>query len=139
MRRHIIPDVVNDQIITALPKTATVTDAARLMSERKVSAVLIMEGGALEGIFTVRDVTRRVVGDGLSLDTKLADVMTPNPETVACEEIPLRGLRQMHDGGFRHLPVVDGGQVVGVVSRRDFFREDEELLDQEISLWEHMR
>jgi predicted transcriptional regulator len=45
----------------------------------------------------------------------------------------------MHDGGFRHLPVVDGGQVVGVVSRRDFFREDEELLDQEISLWEHMR
>jgi len=139
MRRHIIPDVVNDQIITALSKTATVTDAARLMSERKVSAVLIIEGGVLEGIFTVRDVTRRVVGDGLSLDTKLADVMTPNPETVACEEIPLRGLRQMHDGGFRHLPVVDGGQVVGVVSRRDFFREDEELLDQEISLWEHMR
>jgi CBS domain-containing protein len=139
MRRHIIPDVVNDQIITALPKTATVTDAARLMSERKVSAVLIIEGGVLEGIFTVRDVTRRVVGDGLGLDTELADVMTPNPETVACEEIPLRGLRQMHDGGFRHLPVVDGGQVVGVVSRRDFFREDEELLDQEITLWEHKR
>ena len=139
MRRHIIPDVVNNQVITALPKTATVAAAARLMRERKISAVLIMDGDALEGIFTVRDVARRVIGGDLSLDTELAVVMTPNPETVAPEEIPLRGLRQMHDGGFRHLPVVDNGKVVGVVSRRNFFREDEKMLDQETSLWEHMR
>ncbi|MFT4583376.1 MAG: CBS domain-containing protein [Gammaproteobacteria bacterium] len=138
MRRHIIPDVVNNQVITALPKTATVSEAARLMRKREINAVLVMDGDKLEGIFTVRDVTRRVIGDDLNLDTKLAEVMTANPETIAAEELPLRGLRQMHDGGFRHLPVVDNGKVVGVVSRRDFFREDEELLEQETSLWEQM-
>jgi CBS domain-containing protein len=139
MRRHIIPDVVSDQVITALPKTATVAHAAKLMSEREVSAVLIMDGDVLEGIFTVRDVARRVIGQDLSPDTKLAEVMTPAPEAIAADEIPLRGLHRMHDGGFRHLPVVDGDRVVGVVSRRDFFPEDEELLEQEIALWEHMR
>jgi len=139
MRKRIIPDVVNNQIITALPKTATVAHATKLMNEREVSSVLIMEDETLEGIFTVRDVARRVVGQDLGLDTKLADVMTPNPEAIAADEIPLRGLHRMHDGGFRHLPVVDNGKVVGVVSRRDFFAEDEALLDQEIALWEHMR
>ncbi|MDP6184372.1 MAG: CBS domain-containing protein [Gammaproteobacteria bacterium] len=139
MRRHIVPDVVNDQEIAALSKSATVRDAARLMRERSISAVLVMEGDALEGIFTVRDVARRIVAADLSLDTMLGDVMTPNPETITSAEIPLRGLRRMHDGGFRHLPVVDGTRVVGVVSRRDFFREDEEMLGQETSLWEHLR
>ena len=60
MRRHIVPDVVNDQEIAALSKSATVRDAARLMRERSISAVLVMEGDALEGIFTVRDVARRI-------------------------------------------------------------------------------
>ena len=139
MRRHIVPDVVNGQVIAALTKVATVRDAAHLMRERSISAVLVMDGDVLEGIFTVRDVTRRVVAADLSLDTMLADVMTANPETITPAEIPLRGLRRMHDGGFRHLPVVEGTRVLGIVSRRDFFREDEELLDQETSLWEHIR
>ena len=72
MRRHISPDVVNNQVIASLPKTATVAAAARLMRERKISAVLIMDDDTLEGIFTVRDVARRVVGGDLSLDTELA-------------------------------------------------------------------
>jgi CBS domain-containing protein len=139
MRRHIISDVVTDQDIAALPKTATVRDAARLMCERSISAMLVMDGDVLEGIFTVRDIARRVVAADLSLDTMLGDVMTADPETITPEEIPIRGLRRMHEGGFRHLPVVAGGRVVGVVSRRDFFREEEELLDQETALWEHMR
>jgi CBS domain-containing protein len=139
MRRHIIPDVVKGQDIAALPKTASVRDAAQLMRQRGVSAVLVMEGEALEGIFTVRDVARRVVAADLSLDTPVGEVMTADPETITPAEIPLRGLRRMHEGGYRHLPVVEDGKVLGVVSRRDFFREDEELLDQERALWEHMR
>jgi CBS domain-containing protein len=139
MRRNIIPDVVNGQAIAALPKTATVREAAVLMRERSISAVLVTDGEKLEGIFTVRDVARRVVAADLALDTELGKVMTANPQTVTPEEIPLRGLRLMHDGGFRHLPVVAGGKIAGVVSRRDFFREDENLLDQETALWEHMR
>lgn len=139
MRRHIIPDVVKGQDIAALPKEASVREAARMMRERSISAVLVMDGDVLEGIFTVRDVARRVVAADLSLDTPLGEVMTPGPESITPAEIPLRGLRRMHEGGYRHLPVVEDGKVLGVVSRRDFFREDEELLDQETSLWEHMR
>jgi CBS domain-containing protein len=139
MRRQIIPDVVDGQVITALPKTATVREAARMMRERAISAILVMDGEVLQGIFTVRDVARRVVAVDLSLDTPIGEVMTPDPETITPAEIPLRGLRNMHEGGYRHLPVVKDGKVLGVVSRRDFFREDEELLDQETSLWEHMR
>ena len=60
--------------------------------------------------------------------------MTSDPETISAEEIPLRGLRQMQEGGFRHLPVVADGKVVGVVSRRDFFSEDAKLLEQETEL-----
>ena len=139
MRRNIIPDVVNGQLIAKLPRTATVRDAAVLMCDRSISAVLITDGEKLEGIFTVRDVARRVVAADLPLDTTLAEVMTANPQTVTPEELPLRGLRLMHEGGFRHLPVIADGKIAGVVSRRDFFREDENLLDQETALWEHLR
>lgn len=139
MRRNIIPDVVNGQVITALPRTATVREAAVLMRDRSISAVLVTAGDELEGIFTVRDLSRRVVAADLGLDTKLGDVMTANPQTITPDEIPLRGLRAMHDGGFRHLPVVVDGKIAGVVSRRDFFREEEDLLEQETALWEHMR
>jgi len=120
-------------------KTATVAEATRCMSQAEVSSVLVMEDDMLIGIFTVRDVARRVIGQDLGIDTPLDTVMTRDPETVDAAEIPLRALRTMHDGGYRHLPVTDSGRVVGVVSRRDFFSEDEDLLEQEISLWEHLR
>ena len=138
MKRHIFPDVVNNQEICSLPKTATVTEAARLMNDRGISSILVMENERLEGIFTVRDVAKRVVAEGLSLDTPIGDVMTPDPETIDAQEIAQRGLHLMHDGGFRHLPVMKDGKVVGVVSRRNFISEEEKLLEREIYLWEHM-
>lgn len=138
MRRHVIPDVVQGQQLATMPRTATVAEAARCMNEREISSVLVVEDGNLLGIFTVRDVARRVVGRELGLDTPLAEVMTWDPETVEASEVPLRALRTMHDGGFRHLPVTENGEVVGILSRRDFFREDESLLEQEQALWEHL-
>ncbi len=139
MRRHVIPDVVQGQELVMMPRTATVAEAARRMNERGVSSVLVVEQGRLLGIFTVRDVARRVVGQDRGLDTPLADVMTVDPETVDAFEIPLRALRAMHDGGYRHLPVTENDAVVGIVSRRDFFQEDERLLEDETALWEHLR
>ncbi len=138
MRRHVMPDVVKGQQLATMPRTATVADAARCMNEREVSSVLVVEDGKLLGIFTVRDVARRVVGQELGLDTPLAEVMTSDPETVDAFEVPLRALRTMHDGGFRHLPVTENDRVVGILSRRDFFAEDESLLEQEQALWEHL-
>jgi CBS domain-containing protein len=140
MRRKIVPEVVSDQTLAGLPAEATVAEAVRLMADRGVSSVVVTEHKQLQGIFTVRDVTRRVVAEGLDpKTTPLARVMTANPETIAPDELPIRALRCMQDGGFRHLPIVDKGEVVGVVSRRDFFREENALLDQETHLWEHLR
>lgn len=138
MRRHVIPDVIQGQQLATMPKTATVAEAARCMNEREVSSVLVVEAGKLLGIFTVRDVARRVVGQELGLDTPLAEVMTCDPETVDALEIPLRALRAMHEGGYRHLPVIENDELVGILSRRDFFSEDENLLEQETALWEHL-
>ena len=130
MRRQIIPEVVHDQELAALKKTATVLDAARLMSRRSINSVLVMDGDILEGIFTARDLVRRVIAAGLSLDTLLGDAMTADPETIGPTETPIRGLRRMFEGGFRHLPVVADGKVLGVISRRDLFRDEQELIDQ---------
>ena len=65
MRRHVIPDVVQGQQLATMPKTATVAEAARCMNEREVSSVLVVEEGRLLGIFTVRDMARRVVSDSI--------------------------------------------------------------------------
>jgi CBS domain-containing protein len=130
LRRQIIPEVVHDQELAALKKTATVLDAARLMSKRSINSILVMDGDVLEGIFTARDLVRRVIAADLSLDTLLGDAMTADPETIGPTETPIGGLRRMFEGGFRHLPVVADGKVLGVISRRDLFREEKELIDQ---------
>ncbi len=130
MTRQIVPDIVNGQELVALKKTATVLDAARLMSTHSINSVLIMDGDVLEGIFTARDLARRVIAADLSLDTLLGDAMTADPETIGPTETPIAGLRRMYEGGFRHLPVVADGKVLGVVSRRDLFRDEEALINQ---------
>jgi CBS domain-containing protein len=71
--------------------------------------------------------------------TSVASVMTADPDTITPDEIPVRALRRMQLGGYRHLPVVRNDEVIGIVSRRDFFGEEEALLDQETYLWEHIR
>jgi CBS domain-containing protein len=139
MNRKIIPEVVHDQTLLHLPATATVREAAREMRNRHVGAVLVVAGDRLEGIFTERDMVNRVVAEGLDPDgTKLAEVMTRNPDTVGPNDTALVALRRMQDGGYRHLPVVDNGHLVGIVSRRDFDGDEKARLDSETKLWERV-
>jgi len=139
MNRKIIPEVVHDQTLLHLPATATVREAARDMRARHVGAVLVVAGDRLEGIFTERDMVNRVVAEGLDPDgTKLAEVMTRNPDTVGPNDTALVALRRMQDGGYRHLPVVDNGHLVGIVSRRDFAGDEKARLDSETKLWERV-
>jgi len=139
MNRKIIPEVVHDQTLLHLPATATVREAAREMRNRHVGAVLVVAGDRLEGIFTERDMVNRVVAEGLDPDgTKLAEVMTKNPDTVGPNDTALVALRRMQDGGYRHLPVVDNGHLVGIVSRRDFDGDEKARLDSETKLWERV-
>lgn len=144
-RRQLVPDVVSDQRLVTLKKSSTVRDAAVLMDKKEVSSVLVVKpDGELRGIFTVRDVARRIVGNHLDPDSvKMKDVMTRNVTCVRPDETPQGALRIMRDGHFRHLPVTKNGKstgkVLGVVSRRDFFPEEEAMLKFEEHLWEEIR
>ena len=113
-RRRSGPDLVS-----ARPDE-TVCVAAKRMAEQGCSSILVVEGDRLLGIFTERDLLVRVAAAGLDLaTTKLRDVMTADPETIGAEEPVEDAVRRMDAGGFRHLVVVDGGRVLGVVSTRD--------------------
>jgi CBS domain-containing protein len=68
--------------------------------------------------------------------TRLVDAMTPHPESIAPGRSAIEALRQMQDGGYRHLPVVADGKVVGIVSRGDFRGLEQARLDEETGLWE---
>jgi CBS domain-containing protein len=96
-------------------------EAAKRMVARGVGAVLVMEGDRLEGILTERDLMR-AVATGYSDDARVGDWMTRQPETVDASDATDHAASLMIHGGFRHLPVVDQGRVVGIISIRDLMR-----------------
>ncbi len=113
-----------EKLLTASPET-TVSKAAKLMAERKVGAVMVIDEQRLVGIFTERDAVFRVIARGLdSQTTRLADVMTTAPKTVAPDKSFGYALLTMHENGFRHLPVIENGRLIGVVSARDALDPD---------------
>jgi CBS domain-containing protein len=106
-------------------KTLTVLEAAILMKEKGKGALLVVEASRLSGIFTERDALFRVIAAGRDpATTLLADVMTPQPQTIHPDEPFVKALRVMHTRGFRHLPVVEHGRPLGVVSARDALDDD---------------
>ena len=139
MLRRIIPDVIRGRQVVYLGGQATARQAAKLMRKHNVGAVLIIEDEALKGILTVNDMTYRVIAKGLDPDkTLLGEVMSPGPDTVSSDTTAIDALRLMQDGDYRHLPVVDGGRVLGLVSRRDFHGVEKARLDDETTLWERI-
>jgi CBS domain-containing protein len=132
MERKIVPDVIGQQQLVMLPSSATVREAAICMSERQVGAVLVTRDGALEGIFTERDLLQRVVAPGRDPNgTRLVEVMTKNPDTIEADDYAIEALSRMSERGYRHLPVLDQGRLVGIVSRRDFLGEEIVLVEEE--------
>src|SRR5215831_18357803 len=133
-------DMVRSQDPVALPPSATVREACRRMRDRRVGAVLVTEGDhRLVGIFTGRDAVHRVLAEGKSAPrTKLSEVMTLDPTTMAPGKTAIDALRLMEDGRYRHVPIVDDGKVVGIVSRYDFSGIELDRLDEETGLWERI-
>ena len=129
-------DIVFEQKPLTLPPTATVKEACQAMR-----SVLVTEpDGALVGIFTGRDAVCRVLAVGAdATTTRLADVMTAKPATMAPSHTAIDALRLMWDNDFRHVPLVKAGKVVGVVSRGDFQGYEHSRHEQERDLWENMR
>jgi len=96
-------------------------EVAKRMCDRDVGAVIVMEGDSLAGILTERDVLRAVAA-GIQDDTVVSDHMTRDPETMSPDDTTQQAAVLMIHGGFRHLPVMDHGEVVGVLSIRDLMR-----------------
>jgi CBS domain-containing protein len=118
-----MPPVSEHMAVTLLTVTAatSVEQAARDMDERGVGAVLVLEDSRLEGVLTERDVLR-AVARGQIEGAMVGDFMTRNPETIEPGESTEQAAVLMIHGGFRHLPVVDAGRVVGILSMRDLMR-----------------
>jgi CBS domain-containing protein len=136
-----LSDIVCNQNPLVMPQTATVRSACQQMADRRAGSVLVTdERGVLVGIFTGRDAVCKVLAAGMdSTTTPLREVMTSRPVTMSPEMTAIDALRLMWDGGFRHVPLVDGERLLGVVSRGDFVSDEHQRLEEERELWEHMR
>jgi len=115
-----VTEHMSTNLLTVTAATA-VGAAAKEMDERGVGAVLVLANGRLEGVFTERDVLR-AVARGQVEGATVGDFMTPHPETIEPDDTTEHAAVLMIHGGFRHLPVVDGGSVVGILSIRDLMR-----------------
>ena len=133
MKPRIVPDIVDQQELWTITPQTTVREAARLMAHRRIGAAAVLTEGRLVGIFSERDVAHRVVAQGLDPDTTLVGaVMTSNPVTIGPRDYAGDALELMRTHGFRHLPVVDGARVVGMVSVRDLYDAVKEQLEEDL-------
>jgi CBS domain-containing protein len=114
-------DTIMSRDVLSVLQDTTLAAAAQRMSGGRVGAVVVLDGTRLAGILTERDVLR-AVGEGRVEGSTVADWMTGDPETIEPSESTDMAATLMIHGGFRHLPVVEGGNVIGIVSIRDLMR-----------------
>lgn len=132
-----IRSLIQNQQIHTVDKGISVRTAAHIMQAARIGSVLVVEKDVLVGIFTERDGLFRVLAGGLDPDrTRVGEVMTAEPQTISPDRPLVHALHLMHDGGFRHMPVVENGRPVGMVSIRDamgieMVRLEHELDDKE--------
>jgi CBS domain-containing protein len=123
-----VKEVMERRKFVKAPSSITVGKAARIMAKKRVGALLVVDGARLQGIFTERDVLFRVVAAQLDPEATLVGaVMTREPKTIGPGESFGHALAAMHQGGFRHLPVVQDGATIGIVSNRSAL--DPELVE----------
>jgi CBS domain-containing protein len=133
-----VRSVMKRKMLLTAPPDATVTKASMLMAKKSVGAVLVIEGGRLVGIFTERDAVFRVIAQGRDpRTTKLAEVMTVSPKTINPDQTYGQALLTMQEHGFRHMPVVENGGPVGIVSSRNAL--DPELEEFVHETWRRKR
>src|SRR5437763_7706858 len=113
-----VREIMSSSLIT-VDAESTVAQAATVMAERRVGSALVMDGDALTGIFTERDIVRALSQDFDAPGHPISHWMTRNPTTIGPDDSTDDALDIMLKGGFRHLPVVEEDRVVGVISIRD--------------------
>ena len=111
----------------------TVAEAARYMTDRNVGAVCVLDGDRLVGVLSERDMMKRVIAPKRDPSrTKISEVMTPNPVVVDVNQTYSNCVKVMQKAGIRHLPVVEGNRLVGLLSLRDLLQVDVEEKTEEL-------
>lgn len=139
--RTIVPDILSaPQDLVTVHTYTSVEEAAHLMAVRRIGAVLVVgEDGKLAGIFTERDALVRVVAwQRAPAATLVAEVMTPNPDTIQVDSSVQIALDQMAERGYRHLPVMDGDAIYGIISIRDLYRSMKAQMEEDILMLAEM-
>jgi CBS domain-containing protein len=130
-----ICDLIKNQETYQAEMGHTVLETVRAMVERNIGAVPVVHNGRLVGIFSERDLMKRVVAEGRPpRSTCLAEVMTENPLTVGMNEDLEACIALMRQHSFRHLPVCHEGQLVGIISLRDLLLHDLNEKDDEVRM-----
>ncbi len=120
MPNRTIRNVISKQKVITVKGDSTILEAARLMSAERVGSVLVVDGSRLVGIFTERDALNRVLATGADpKTTRISAVMTADPVSVHPDKPLGHALHMMFEGGFRHVPVIENGKPLGMVSARD--------------------
>lgn len=130
--KHILQN--KPAIVHAVGPTVSVLEALSIMMEKNISALLVTEEGRLKGIFTERDYARKIILKGKSSkETAISEVMTANPHTITPDEAVDQCMQLMTNNHFRHLPVLEGETVVGIISIGDLVKSIIEDQQQTIS------
>ncbi len=135
MQRKIIPDIVQPRDLTTTTVDQTAEQAAKDMAAANVAAIIVLDAdGKLIGIVTERDLSRRIVAENkVPSDTKVGDIMTANPDTLAPGDRASDALELMLTRRYRHLPVQDdNGKCIAMVSIRDLYEAVKESLEENI-------
>src|SRR6185436_10922865 len=139
MSHRPIRSIIEGRKLITAESHFTVSHAARLMREHKIGALVVCEEGRLAGVFTERDALFRVTAeDRDAQSTLLRDVMTRDPQTIAPDKPLGHALHIMFEGGFRHVPVLENGKPIGMVSARDVLGPDLKEFAEEMDQREHI-
>ncbi len=131
----LICDLMGNQTTISAEPHQTVLEVAKMMVERNIGAVPVLQSGELVGIFSERDLMSRVVVNGRDpASTPVSEVMTEDPLTVAPKDTLETCMTLMRRHGFRHLPVCSGRELIGVVSLRDILLHDLDEKDDEVRM-----
>jgi CBS domain-containing protein len=130
---HAIRHVIRPHRLVTAPPTASVLEVIRIMTEARVGAIPIVEGKRILGIFSERDLMTRVVVKGREAgETRVADVMTRDVLTAEGDDTRSECLERMREARCRHLPVLENGQLIAMLSMRDLLRDEIEEQHEEI-------
>ncbi|WP_257668542.1 CBS domain-containing protein [Parapedobacter tibetensis] len=121
-------------IVYSVAQDVSVLEALKIMMEKNISALLVIENGGLLGIFTERDYARKIILQGKSSkETSISEAMTKTPRTITPDEAIDHCMQLMTTNHFRHLPVVENGTVIGMLSIGDLVKHIIEDQQQTIS------